>query len=63
MPCREGHRQNHEERVADDAVQHQADTAAAVFAYVVLRRMKMPSLVPHASYAPHPEVAVAAGLR
>lgn len=38
------------------------DTVAAVLAYFVLRRMKMPSHVPHVSYAPHPEVAVAAGL-
>jgi hypothetical protein len=63
VPCREGHRQTHEERVADDAVQHQADTAAAVLAYFVLRRMKLQSHVPHVSYAPHPEVAVAACLR
>jgi hypothetical protein len=38
------------------------DTVAAVLAYFVLRRMKMPSHVPNLSYAPHPQVAVAAGL-
>jgi hypothetical protein len=38
------------------------DTVAAVLAWFVLRRMKLPSHVPHVSYAPHPKVAVAAGL-
>jgi len=37
------------------------DTVAAVLAFFVLRRMKMPSQAPHLSYAPNPEVAVAAG--
>ena len=35
------------------------DIAAAVLAYFVLRRMKMPSHVPELSYAPPPKVAVA----
>ena len=38
------------------------DTVAAALAYFVLRRMKMPSQVPDLSYAPHPKVAVAAGV-
>ena len=38
------------------------DLTAAVLPYFVLRRMKLPSHVPELSYAPHPEVAVAAGL-
>ncbi|HEY1906976.1 MAG TPA: oxalate/formate MFS antiporter, partial [Myxococcaceae bacterium] len=36
------------------------DAVAAVLAWFVLRRMKMPSHVPHLSYAPQPKVAVAA---
>jgi hypothetical protein len=36
------------------------DLAAATLARFVLRRMKMPSQVPQLSYAPRPEVAVAA---
>jgi hypothetical protein len=36
------------------------DAVAAVLAFFVLRRMKMPSQVPHLSYAPPPKVAVAA---
>ena len=35
------------------------DAAAAILAYFVLRRMKMPSQVPELSYAPAPKVAVA----
>src|SRR4029450_5648680 len=38
------------------------DTVAAVLAWFVLRRMKLPSHVPHVSYAPHPKVVVQAGL-
>jgi MFS transporter, OFA family, oxalate/formate antiporter len=38
------------------------DAVAATLAWFVLRRMKLPSHVPHVSYAPHPKVAVAAGL-
>ena len=36
------------------------DAAAAILAWFVLRRMRMPSQVPQLSYAPRPEVAVAA---
>src|SRR5262249_28158762 len=36
------------------------DVTAAILAYFVLRRMKMPSHVPQLSYAARPDVAVAA---
>jgi len=39
------------------------DTTAALLAYFVLRRMKLPSHVPHLSYDPPAKVAVATGLR
>jgi len=38
------------------------DLTAAVLAFFVLRRMKLPSHVPELSYDPHPKVAVAAGV-
>jgi MFS transporter, OFA family, oxalate/formate antiporter len=38
------------------------DTVAGVLAWFVLRRMKLPSHVPHVSDAPHPKVVVQAGL-
>jgi MFS family permease len=38
------------------------DLMAAILAFFVLRRMKLPSHVPELSYAPHPQVAVATGV-